>query len=142
MAPVRKRATAPTAASNLVKKTETKIEAVKEEVKTEAVKVVEPKKEEKKAEKKAGKKAEKKTAEKKPAATKKTAVQAVESTFYLQFDGREVSQNSLEDRLKEVWTKDMGKDLAEIKKVTYYVKPEEATAYFVVNDEVEGNFAI
>lgn len=137
MAPVRKRAVAPVSASSVIKNADTKVEAVKETVKTEEVKVVEPKKEEKKA--------EKKTTAKKATAAKKTvekAEKAVESTFYLQFDGREVSQSSLEDRLKEVWTKDFGKDLAEIKKVTYYVKPEEATAYFVVNDEVEGNFAI
>ena len=132
MASVRKRATAPTSPVSKAKAVEVKAEPVKEEIK-----VVEPKKEEVKAEKKAP--------AKKASTAKKVSAKAskeVETAFYLQFQGREVSKELIEDRLKEVWTKDMGKDLSEIKKVTYYVKPEEAVVYFVVNDEVEGNFAI
>lgn len=124
MASIRKRAEAPVTPAAVIKAAETKVEPVKEEVK-----VVETKKADSK---------EKKAAAKKPAAVKK----AVESTFYLQFQGREVSQEQLEERFKEVWTKDLGKDYADVKKVVFYVKPEELTAYFVVNDEFEGNFAI
>ena len=98
--------------------------------------MVEPKKAEAKAEKKAPVKKE--TA----STAKKAPVKATEITFYLQFGGREVSKAQLEERLKEVWTKDLGRKIAELKSVAYYVKPEEATAYFVVNDEVEGSFAI
>ncbi|MCR4746334.1 MAG: DUF6465 family protein [Lachnospiraceae bacterium] len=133
MASIRKRAVAPAVPASAVKAEEKKVEAAKPEL----VKVVETKKEADKAEKKAP--AKKAAAKKAPV---KAAAKTVETALYLQFQGREVSKDQLEDRLKEVWTKDMGKDLADIKKMTFYVKPEESTAYFVVNDEVEGSFAI
>ncbi|SFK76542.1 hypothetical protein SAMN05216390_103167 [Lachnospiraceae bacterium KH1T2] len=79
----------------------------------------------------------KKTTSKKAAVKKPTTYE-----YVLQFQGKEVSSNDLNARFAEVWTKDLGKSLSDVKKVTYYIKPEESAAYFVVNDTDEGSFGI
>lgn len=67
---------------------------------------------------------------------------AIKETVYLQYLGKEISQQELVKQVKEVWTKQLKKKVGEIKSITIYLKPEENTAYYVVNDEVRGSIAL
>ena len=55
----------------------------------------------------------------------------------LQFNGREFDLGAVEANVKKNW-KESGRKLSEIADLDIYVKPEEATAYYVVNKEFEG----
>jgi len=55
----------------------------------------------------------------------------------LQFNGREFDLGAVEANVKKNW-KDAGHKLTEIADLDIYVKPEEATVYYVVNKEIEG----
>ena len=55
----------------------------------------------------------------------------------LQFNGREFDLGAVETNVKKNW-KDSGRKLSEITDLDIYVKPEEATVYYVVNKEIEG----
>ena len=56
------------------------------------------------------------------------------TSFYLQYMGKEIST--------EVWTKEYGKSVEEIKTLNVYLKPEEAAAYYVINEETTGKVTI
>ncbi len=111
------------------------------EVKAEAKKPVAKKPEAKKAEKPAAEKkaAPAKKAEKKAAPAKKADVKA---NVYVQFAGKSFSQDELVKIAKDVWQYDMNMKAEDFKKVEIYVKPEENTAYFVVNGEFPGSFVL
>ena len=55
----------------------------------------------------------------------------------LQYDGQEVDLSAVEANVKQIW-KDAGKKMTELASLNIYVKPQEAKAYYVINDEVEG----
>ena len=59
----------------------------------------------------------------------------------LQFNGREFDLGAVEANVKKDW-KDAGKKLSDIVDLDIYVKPEEATVYYVVNKQVEGSVAL
>ena len=116
--------------------------AMTEEVKAAPaaeVKDEEPKKT--KARKTAVKKsvAEKKTTTK---TTKASAKKAVEAAVVLQFDGKEYTNEDLVKIAKDVWKYDLKQKVGDFKKVKLFVKPEESKVYFVVKDEVTGEFGI
>lgn len=75
---------------------------------------------------------------KKPAAKKPV----IKESVYLQYQGREISQQDLVKQVKEIWTKQLKKKVGEIKSISIYLKPEENTAYYVVNDDVTGSIAL
>ncbi|BFL47176.1 DUF6465 family protein [Lactonifactor longoviformis] len=94
--------------------------------------------------------AAKKTEAKKPAARKPAAkpaakkpaekkVPAVEESIYLQFGGKEILTKDLAVRVKEIWTKELGKKEKDLTDLKLYVKPEEYTVYYVINQEVTGS---
>ena len=45
-------------------------------------------------------------------------------------------------KVHEVWTKEYGKSVEEIKTLNVYLKPEEAAAYYVINEETTGKVTI
>ena len=55
----------------------------------------------------------------------------------LQYDGQEVDLSAIDANVKQIW-KDAGKKMTELASLNIYVKPQEAKAYYVINDEVEG----
>ena len=125
-------------------------EAVKEEAKkpaakkaTAAKKPAVKKAETKKTEEK---KAVKEVAEKKPAAKKATAAKEasaeVKTNIVLQYADKNVTFDTLVQNAKNVCTFDLGKKDADIKKLDLYVKPEEDTVYFVLNDNENGSYAL
>lgn len=61
----------------------------------------------------------------------------INQQFVLQFNGREFDLAAVEANVKKNW-KEAGHKLTEIADLDIYVKPEEATAYYVVNKEIEG----
>lgn len=78
---------------------------------------------------------EKKTV-KKRAARKTTAV---ESKVYIQFFGKQISSN---DVLTSCEADYKSNNKAAVKSIEVYVKPEDNTAYYVVNGETEGKISL
>lgn len=117
----RKVVTRATTKSAVEKKTEVKAEAVKQEasVKTQAAEAKAP--------------AKKAPAKKTPAKTQE---------IYLQFAGREILDKDLMERVKTIWTKDLGNKVRDLVDVKIYVKPEECAAYYVINNDVTGSFEL
>ena len=62
----------------------------------------------------------------------------IKELVYLQYLGKEISKDDLMERVKAIWTGELGKKASEIKSITLYLKPEENAAYFVVNGEETG----
>ncbi len=75
----------------------------------------------------------------KKATQKKTVKKApVKIDLFLQFAGREYTQNDIFQKVKDVWTKDMKNKVGDLKDVQIYIKPEELAAYYVINGETTG----
>ena len=81
--------------------------------------------------------AAKKPAEKKSPA--KAAKKEAEQEMILQFGGREIKEKDLYERIQQIWIEGYGKKAEELKSLKVYVKPEEFTAYYVINDDVTGS---
>ena len=78
--------------------------------------------------------------ETKKAPAKKAAAKKAEVT--VEFAGKAYSTEQLVQIAKDVWKYDLGRKATEFKTVEIYVKPEENQAYYVVNGEVTGSFAL
>ena len=76
---------------------------------------------------------------KKACGTKKTTKKAEEKTteIVLQFQGNEVTTASIEEKIKAKFVEE-GHRAGNIKTLTIYVKPEEAAAYYVINENYTG----
>lgn len=75
---------------------------------------------------------------------KKAAAKAPVKTqeVYVQFGGKEISVKDLTEKVKDIWTKELGNKVKDMTDVKVYVKPEENTAYYVVNGEVSGSMEL
>ena len=62
-----------------------------------------------------------------------------EQEMILQFGGREIKEKDLYERIQQIWIEGYGKKAEELKSLKVYVKPEEFTAYYVINDDVTGS---
>lgn len=122
-------------------KATTKATEVKE---VKEVKAVEAPKAEVKAEVKV--EAKKETAKKAPAkkaatttkkAPAKKAAAKSETVITVQFQGNEVAISSVEDKVKAQFVAE-GHKASSIKTLSIYVKPEEHSAYYVINGDVTG----
>ena len=114
-------------------------EVKSDEEKTTAVKSEEP----------AKKTAAKKTTTRKTAAAKKTTTKTAAKTtaakkaepvteVYVQYWGKEIHTSEVADRIKKIWTEDMGKKASELKDLKIYIKPEDNGAHYVINGDVTG----
>lgn len=130
-----------------VKAAEVKAEpAKKEPVKKEAAKKAAPAKKE--TAKKAAP-AKKETAKKAAPAKKETVKKAapakkpvVKEVVNFQFSGKSYTPDDLLKICKDVWKYDLNGKEADFKSVELYVKPEENTAYYVINGDITGSFFI
>ena len=88
--------------------------------------------------------AAKKTAAKKTTTTKKAAAKKAEikTEMYLQFTGKEYSQEEILQKVKDIWTYDLHQNVDDIKDVQLYLKPEESAAYYVVNGVESGKVVL
>lgn len=77
----------------------------------------------------------KKTATAKKATAKKAEIK---TEMYLQFSGKEYSQEEILQKVKDIWTYDLHQNVDDIKDVRLYLKPEESAAYYVVNGVESG----
>lgn len=94
----------------------------------------------------------KKTATKTAAAKKATATAttakkpgrkpAVKEVVNFQFSGKSYTSDDLVKICKDVWKYDLQGKEEDFKTVELYVKPEESTAYYVINGDVTGSFFI
>lgn len=119
------------------------------EEKTAEVKSAEEKTTAVKSEEPAKKTAAKKTTTRKTTAAKKTTTKtAVKTTaakkaepvteVYVQYWGKEIHTSEVADRIKKIWTEDMGKKASELKDLKIYIKPEDNGAHYVINGDVTG----
>ncbi|MGL6293675.1 DUF6465 family protein [Eubacterium aggregans] len=75
---------------------------------------------------------------KKTSTKKKTVTEVV-----VQFDGKEFKSAYLITRVKEIWTKEMGRKVNEAADMTVYVNANEGMAYYVINGgDVTGSFVL
>ncbi len=91
--------------------------------------------------KKAAKKADTLTNNAKKAVST-AAKKPVKEQVYLQYGGREVSEEDLMKRVKEIWRKEFKRKVSDLATVSFYLKPEENKAYYVINGEVSGSLDI
>lgn len=68
---------------------------------------------------------------------KPAEVQQLTEDMVIQFGAHEVSAAEISEKVKKSYLS--GEGSAEINKLKIYVKPEDNKAYYVVNDETEGN---
>lgn len=123
-----------------VKAAEVKAPEVKAEVKKEAVKKTPA------AKKAPAKKApvakketvKKETVKKAPAAKKPVVKEEVN----FQFSGKSYTSEDLIRITRDVWKYDLNGKEEDVKSIELYVKPEENTAYYVINGDVTGSFFI
>lgn len=74
--------------------------------------------------------------------TKASAKKAAESTVVLQFAGKEYTNEDLVKIAKDVWKYDLKQKVGDFKSVKLYVKTEEHKVYYVINEDVTGEFDI
>ena len=128
---------------------ETKAAEKTAEVKPAAEKPVEEKTADVKAEEPVKKTAAKKTTTRKTTAAKKTTTKTAAKTtaakkaepvteVYVQYWGKEIHTSEVADRIKKIWTEDMGKKASELKDLKIYIKPEDNGAHYVINGDVTG----
>ena len=89
---------------------------------------------------KEAKKVAAKTVERKPAKKVEKPVEKKAETVtevYVQFGGREATLDSVVAKATDSYVAD-GHRASSIKKLQVYVKPEEAAAYYVINDKYAG----
>lgn len=83
-----------------------------------------------------------KTAAKTTAAktTRKTTAKKTEpvTEVYVQYWGKEIHTSEVADRIKKIWTDDMGKKASDLKDLKIYIKPEDNGAHYVINGDVTG----
>ena len=123
-----------------VKAAEVKAPEVKAEVKKEAVKKTPAAKKAPAKKAPAAKKetVKKETVKKEPAAKKPVVKEEVN----FQFSGKSYTSEDLIRIPRDVWKYDLNGKEEDIQSIELYVKPEENTAYYVINGDVTGSFFI
>ena len=126
-----------TPAKNVTKAAEVKTE----EVKTEAVETAETPATESQAEVKSAEKAVKKAAPKaaKAPKTEKKEVKEEKSevNVVVEFNGTQRKVDEIVDKIKAEWV-ETGHRVSTIKSLDVYIKPQDYTAYYVINGKVQG----
>ena len=123
-----------------VKAAEVKAPEVKAEVKKEAVKKTPAAKKAPAKKAPAAKKetVKKETVKKAPVAKKRVVKEEVN----FQFSGKSYTSEDLIRITRDVWKYDLNGKEEDVKSIELYVKPEENTAYYVINGDVTGSFFI
>ncbi len=85
-------------------------------------------------------KAAKKTTTKK-ATTRKSAPKKTQEV-YIQYWGKEVCEKDVVDKIKAIWTKEMGRKVGDMIDLKVYIKPEENMAHYVINGDVIGSIEL
>lgn len=62
----------------------------------------------------------------------------IKTSLVVQYQSIEVNTETLIDQVKEIWSSVHEKSEKDIKTLEMYIKPEEYSAYYVINDSVKG----
>lgn len=62
----------------------------------------------------------------------------MKATVYVEYQGKQAEENEILSKIKEVWLEE-GHLIKEIKTLNVYVKPEDNTCYYTINDEIQGS---
>lgn len=61
----------------------------------------------------------------------------MKTSMFVEYQGLQVEDKDVIAKVKELWVND-GNKIKDIKELKLYIKPEEATAYYVINDDKSG----
>lgn len=72
--------------------------------------------------------------------TRKTTAKKTETVteVYVQYWGKEIHTSEVADRIRKIWTDDMGKKASDLKDLKIYIKPEDNGAHYVINGDITG----
>ena len=72
--------------------------------------------------------------------TRKTAAKKAEpvTEVYVQYWGKEIHTSEVAEKIKKIWTEDMGKKSSDLKDLKIYIKPEDNGAHYVINGDITG----
>ena len=65
----------------------------------------------------------------------------MKTSLYVEYQGLQVEEKELITKVKELWVND-GNKIKDIKELKLYIKPEEAVAYYVINEETSGKIEL
>ena len=82
-----------------------------------------------------------KEAVKKPESKRQYTKKALKTKIVVQYLGNEITPDNLIERVKQEFIAEGGEE-SEIKNLELYIKPEDNTAYYVINGKVIGNVAM
>ena len=74
-------------------------------------------------------------------AAKKTAPE-MNKEVHIQFAGNDILAKDLVSKAEAIWTEEMGNKAEDIKDVKVYANIDQATAYYVINEDVTGSFPL
>ena len=93
----------------------------------------------------AAKKTAAKTTTRKTTARKTTAKKTapeMNKEVHIQFAGNDILAKDLVSKAAAIWTEEMGNKAEDIKDVKVYANIDQATAYYVINEDVTGSFPL
>lgn len=67
------------------------------------------------------------------------ASKRVKTDIVIQYQEKDINTSFYVDTAKEIWKNDYGRKMNELDTMTLYIKPEERTVYYVMNEET-GSF--
>lgn len=61
----------------------------------------------------------------------------MKTSMFVEYKGLQIEEKDIIAKVKELWVND-GNKIKDIKELKLYVKPEEAAAYYVINEDKSG----
>ena len=80
-------------------------------------------------------------AETKKSSPSRSESSAKKTNIFYQFGGQQIEQQEIIGLIKNEW-KAQGHMVKDLKSLEVYLKPEEHTAYYVINDHIKGSIAV
>ena len=65
----------------------------------------------------------------------------MKTSMYVEYQGLQVEEKEIIAKVKELWVNE-GNKIKDIKELKLYIKPEEATVYYVINEETSGKIEL
>ena len=65
----------------------------------------------------------------------------MKTSMYIEYQGLQVEEKEIIAKVKELWVNE-GTKIKDIKELKLYIKPEEASAYYVINEETSGKIEL
>ncbi len=65
----------------------------------------------------------------------------MKSNLFLEFQGKQISEKQLVQAAKDIWV-NQGNKVKDLATLELYYKPEEKSCYYVMNENLKGNFDV